>query len=655
MVEIARLTHLRFTFAEDPMMAASETGTSTNGADAATAIIATNDHPDLGDPRSPTLAPEPQTEPEPGPGPEPALDDIDLTIDAGEFAIISGFTGSGKTTLLRHLKPELFPSGERGGSIELFGGPANACLGSTDIGYVPQRTQDVLVAATLRDDLAIRLGNGPTMHGRSWHGRSSVDRSSVDRSAVALQANDIIGFLGIAALIDTPIAALSEGQRQLVCLAAILATRPRLLLLDEPTSGLDAVTRQRTLDLLRRLNRDAGMSIVMAEHRLDGLLDTATHLIAMRRGRIVADGTPREAVTMLHRTQECRDLIPDVPRLFLDARSGAGAMPSARGSDTVTPLPMTVAEGRAALAELPAAVPAHGRASTATEGSSPRRDDDTAVGRHPHSIRTSPVPSATPATTATPALRIHNVSYTYPNAQAPAVRDVSVDARFGQIIAISGQSGSGKSTLLDMLFGTTRPQFGTISLCPEARGGEPMDRPNGRRPGIGDMLRRVFGRPARVRPSRSAGLVGYVPADARAVLELHAGMDPYDLSRQRIMASSLGEQQLAAVRQVLNERRPITLLDEPTKGLDAPASAEVGLAMQRRAAQGGLVIFSCHDPEFCVRYATMNAVLMNGELVAYDTPRAIIARQDYSTTSVHRLLRERDPEALVPEDTGVGP
>ena len=177
--------------------------------------------------------------------------------------------------------------------------------------------------------------------------------------------------------------------------------------------------------------------------------------------------------------------------------------------------------------------------------------------------------------------------------------DINLVIEPGEIHALLGENGAGKSTLMNVLYGLYAPDGGQILIDGTER----------RFTGPGDAV--------------AAGI---------GMVHQHFMLVP-----------------------VFTVAESVALGYEPTKGLDAPASAEVGLAMQRRAAQGGLVIFSCHDPEFCVRYATMNAVLMNGELVAYDTPRAIIARQDYSTTSVHRLLRERDPEALVPEDTGVGP
>lgn len=558
------------------------------------------------------------------------LNDISLTIHPGDFIAIAGLTGCGKTTLLRHLKPEIMPSGERTGSILLWGlSPDQLAdsLSSTDIAYVPQRPREALVADNLRDELSIRLAS------QSQSQQSSDQQPSIPQPNPSsnLQVSDIVGFLGLAHLLDTPLANLSEGQAQLVALAAALATRPRLLLLDEPTASLDSVTRRSTLDLLRRLNVDMGMTIVMAEHHLQGLLEIATRLVALNSGRLIVDDRPREALRTLWKSRpsgsrDLRALIPDVPQWFLLTD------PDQLSCSTRRPrLPLTVAEGRRAL----------------REQQSQRQHQDSSV---PASGHHNSQPHRWKPTIGQTALRIRGVTFGYPGLYAPAVNDVNLTARYGEILAITGQSGSGKSTLLNLLFGSVAPQFGSIDWyephqhdsLPSATHRSPWNR-----------FTRTLTRHLRHRhgPSAAQADIAYVPQDVRSILNLHAGLHPDQLTVETDpLDQSIGQQQLEAITLAVKQKKSILLLDEPTQGLDALEIKHVGTLLRQEAQRGCLVVVTTHDPAFYAEYATRCVVLMAGQIVAEGNPRAIVSSLEYSTTPLHRLLSHDQPSILTLHD-----
>ncbi|MBO7665551.1 MAG: ATP-binding cassette domain-containing protein [Aeriscardovia sp.] len=540
-------------------------------------------------------------------GKRPILSDVSLSVPDGDFLVIAGLTGSGKTTLLRHLSLHRNPVGTRRGTVTLWGQtPAQLHAEHQDhlVAQVQQRPREGIAAGTLRQELEIRLAG-------------TADQK--------LAATDIVGFLGLAHLLDEPIDHLSEGQAQLAALGAALSTRPRLLLLDEPTASLDSVSRRATLDLLRRLNRDFGLTIVMTEHHLEGCCDIATHIAALDHGRLLADGAPENALRSLWSADadHSRELVPDVQRFFLMTGSGAS-----------TPLPLTIALGQRHLAEIaprtPVASDAQSRAASAT------------------------VPASAGFFSA-PALRVGGLSYAYPGQRGFAVSDIAFDARYGDVIALMGQSGCGKSTILDLLAGLLRPQFGSVRWRKR------------------DAMKTVP-------PSRSQDFVAYLPQDVRPILNLAMGAalsvgtvrgvprrrrkTPHGtVSRETILAGradvlavpdpldqSLGQQQLQAFDLVAARRKPVLLLDEPTQGLDAVAAAHVGERLRRAGRGGGLVLFSSHDPDFCVRYATRALVVLAGRLVADADPRSVVAGQEFSTTPMHRLFAVHDPSVLTLDD-----
>ncbi|MBQ5557173.1 MAG: ATP-binding cassette domain-containing protein [Aeriscardovia sp.] len=549
-------------------------------------------------------------------GKRPILSDVSLSVPDGDFLVVVGLTGSGKTTLLRHLSLHRNPVGTRRGTVTLWGQtPAQLRAEHQDhlIAQVPQRPREAIAAATLRQELELRLAG-------------TADQE--------LAATDIIGFLGLAHLLDKPIDHLSEGQAQLAALGAALSTRPRLLLLDEPTASLDSVSRRTTLDLLRRLNRDFGLTIVMTEHHLEGCCDIATHIAALDHGRLLADGTPEDALRSLWgaNTDHSRELIPDVQRFFL--MTGSGAKP---------PLPLTIALGQRRLAEMAVQTPtASIRAASAAASNA---QDHT----------TSATAVISPASFAAPALRVGSLSYAYPGQRGFAVSDITFDARYGDVIALMGQSGCGKSTILDLLAGFLRPQFGSVRW-------------------------RKRDAKKTVPPSRSQDFVGYLPQDVRPILNLAMGAvlggtasihdvprrcrkvsreTPRETTRADCAAvltvvdpldQSLGQQQLQAFNLVTARHKPVVLLDEPTQGLDAVGAAHVGEALRRAGREGGLVLFSSHDPDFCVRYATRALVVLAGQLVADTDPRSVVASQKFSTTPMHRLFAVRDPSVLTLDD-----
>jgi zinc/manganese transport system ATP-binding protein/zinc transport system ATP-binding protein len=215
----------------------------------------------------------------------PVVEDVNLTIMAGDFIGIVGPSGSGKTTLLRAM---LGAVNVYGGSVRIDGRPAGHA--DTRVGYVPQlETVDwhfpVTVDEVVMMGLAARSGPWP------WH-----------RPEHGAAAREVMHRLGIDKLRKRHIRELSGGQQQRVFLARALVSRPRLLLLDEPTSGVDIKTRDDMLHLLDELNR-GGLTIVLTTHELNAV---AAHLpwVVCINGGVIAEGAPERIFTpeILRRT-----------------------------------------------------------------------------------------------------------------------------------------------------------------------------------------------------------------------------------------------------------------------------------------------------------------------------------------------------------------
>lgn len=556
-----------------------------------------------------------------------ALNDVSFTVSQGEFIVLTGFTGSGKTTLLRHLNPDFSLQGKHQGCVHVAKSTRSNESGESSnvrIGYVPQHPKDVMVAETLRDDLAIRLSSP----------QASKHRSATNVETLALMANDIIGFLGIASIVDIPVSQLSEGQSQLVALAAVLSTRPDMLLLDEPTAYLDSVTRRNTLDVLQRLNIDDGLTIVIAEHRLSGLLPMSDRIIALHHGRIIVDDQPRVALRTLYADPELRPLIPDVPRVFLEYYCRTSQLNHHMHSSEAC-VPLGVGEGRRELES----ITAYG-------------DNASCTNKDP---LTSRIMNTTDAQTATedphvsPILQVNGLSYTYPQASRSALEDITFTANAAQVVAVTGQSGSGKSTLFQLLSGVINPQYGTITWDmhnDNETEHQVSNKHQGDRSRPWSIFHNRHAHTRRMHPSQAGPYIGYVPQDCRILLNFEAGYNPEQSISHGIYDASNGEQQLKTVMSVIRETHQILILDEPTQGLDTNATKIVGQALVRKASQGCLVMISSHDPDFCITYATQAIVIMGGHIVAYDTPQSIIGSQHYSTTDIHRLFAHIDNRIL---------
>ena len=257
----------------------------------------------------------------------PALRDVSLTLEPGEFALLAGRSACGKSTLLRAacgLVPH-FHGGEIEGRVEVAGidaiatGPGELAAA---VGYVAQDPETQVVSTTVSAEIELPL---------EMRGDLSTSRArAVEEVALAL---------AIPHLLDRAVDTLSGGELQRVALAAALVTRPRLVLLDEPTSQLDPVAGDELIWLLRRLNEEWGVSILLAEHRLERCLAAADRVIAMTSGSIAFDGAPRSFLTWAQQA----DPALETPAAKLFSLAG------------IEPLPTGVRDARRTLASTEAA------------------------------------------------------------------------------------------------------------------------------------------------------------------------------------------------------------------------------------------------------------------------------------------------------------
>jgi energy-coupling factor transporter ATPase len=234
---------------------------------------------------------------------KPALRDVSLEIERGEFVILTGPSGCGKTTLCRCFNGLIphFYQGEVAGELHVAGlnvaeHPIHDL--ASRVGLVFQNPENQLFALSVEKDVAFGLEN-----------------LGVPREEMLQQVDWALETAGILDLRERVPHELSGGQQQRVAIASIVAMRPEVMVLDEPTSFLDPLGAKKIFEVIAELNRSLRMTVVLVEHRLDLAAKYANHVIVMDKGKLVLDGDPRSVLG----SQEARLLgvgTPKATRLY---------------------------------------------------------------------------------------------------------------------------------------------------------------------------------------------------------------------------------------------------------------------------------------------------------------------------------------------------
>ncbi|MDA1362803.1 ATP-binding cassette domain-containing protein [Glycomyces luteolus] len=512
----------------------------------------------------------------------PVLDDVSFDLPEGEFCLLVGPTGAGKSTLLKTVNGLVphFTGGTMAGRITVAGrevhGSTPADLADL-VGYVGQDPLAGFVTDEVERELAY-----------------TAEQLGVAPAAMRKRVTEIVDLLGLADVRDRDLAALSSGQRQRVAIGAALVAGPAALILDEPTSALDPTAADEVLSTLHRLVHDLGVTVLLAEHRLERVAQYADSALLLVGGKVTAGSVGQILAAS-----------PIAPPVVELGRLAGWPGP-----------PVTIREARRHAAPLREAL----------------------AGRHPAppAATFKPARRKSPASeSGPPLLDARALTVDYPGG-VRAVNGVDLVAARCERIALMGRNGSGKSSLLWALQGTGKRSGGMVAI-----GG---DDPAARKP----AERRTL---AGLVPAEPADLLyaekvaaecdgadrdGRVPVGtcAKILEDLVEGIDggthPRDLSE--------GQRLALALAVTLTAAPPLLLLDEPTRGLDYPGKAALASRLGKLAEAGHCVVVSTHDVEFCAEFASRVVILSDGEVVADGPARQIVAASPMFSPQVEKVL-----------------
>ncbi|WP_046775061.1 ABC transporter ATP-binding protein [Streptomyces yangpuensis] len=534
----------------------------------------------------------------------PSLRDVDLEVPEGELTLLVGPSGVGKSTLLgtvSGLVPH-FTGGTLRGRVTVAGRDTRT--------HRPRELADV-VGTVGQDPLAHFVTD--VVEDELAYGMESL---GLPPAVMRRRVEETLDLLGLNELRDRPITTLSGGQQQRVAIGSVLTTHPKVLVLDEPTSALDPAAAEEVLAVLQRLVHDLGTTVLMAEHRLERVVQYADRVLLLpARGAAPVLVTPAEAMAV-------SPVYP--PVVALGRLAGWSPLPlSVRDARRqATPLRTRLSSAASSTLSAPPAPATPAPPAFEARGSGGGAPGNGAApGLLARLLRRGKPQPTEPAEPAEPAAgdtaRAHNLGLRRDSRQVLHGIDLTVPP--GETIALMGRNGAGKSTLLATLVGTLAPTTGEVTVG----GRTPHRTPPP------EMVRRVGLVPQEPRDLLYADTVaaecaaadsdaGVAPGTCRALVSgLLPGVPddthPRDLSE--------GQRLALALALVLTGRPALLLLDEPTRGLDYAAKARLIEVLRGLAADGHAVVLATHDVELAAELADRVVILAGGEVVA-DGPTA---------------------------------
>lgn len=513
-------------------------------------------------------------------GAEKVLDNINLSVHEGDFIILCGPSGSGKSTLLRLFKKELNLHGKRSGILKYHGVPLeeqDPLTLSKEIGFVFQDPDNQIVMNTVKEELLFGMEN---------FGYSTNEM----RKKLA----EIVHFFGLNHLLHRDTTELSGGEKQLINLASVLLMEPKILLLDEPTSQLDPIAAKEFIHLLKQVNDEFGMTIIIVEHRFDELFSIANRVMMLDAGRKVFEAEPRRAVQLMN--HEYLLYLPEATQLYFNF------------SNASTSVPLNVKEARQWLNGQEFAID---KAETADY------------------------------TSTKPLMELEEIDFQYTKDTKPVLHNLSLTVEQGETLAILGENGSGKSTLLKIIAGLHKHQHGKIKFQ-----GKRMKRMNPERIGylpqqpkyffLHETLKEEYDALAEKHQRSQEEVLTLVEEfQLKHLLERH----PHDLSG--------GELQKAALVGILMKRPELLLLDEPTKGMDPEFKEEFARILESTQQLGVTIVMVTHDIEFAAKYATRCGMMFEGDIVVTEETRKFFIENNYYTTMVRRITKDSHVPTVV--------
>lgn len=522
------------------------------------------------------------------------LSDVSFSINAGDFTVLCGRSGCGKTTLLRLLKKELSPVGNMRGEIYFRGRnltEIDAKTSAEKIGFVMQNPESQTVTDKVWHELAFGLEN-----------------SGLPTGEIRRRVAETASYFGISDWFRKRTDELSGGQKQILALASVMVMHPDILLLDEPTSQLDPLAAADFISTLRKLNRELGITVITAEHRLEEIFPVADKVMVMDGGRLEAFSPPEKIGTLLPEDHPIKKALPSATRIALSLGK--------KGD-----LPLTVRDGKTYLEEN------FGKAEKPLEIKEYTHSDEKAI-------------------------ELKNVWFRYEKDLPDILRGLTFSVYKGEIFSVLGGNGVGKTTALNVISGLAKAYRGKTLI-------------SGKK--VGDYKNNsLYRRKLAFLPQdpQTVFVKDTLKADFEELLK---ALDvPKDKREEKILSAvektgtenfltrhpfdlSGGEMQKAALAKMLLTDPEILLLDEPTKGLDAFSKENLKKLLFSLRDGGITVLEVTHDIEFAAEISDRCALFFDGETVSADVPEIFFAGNDFYTTAANRIARNLYENAVTCE------